>query len=86
MFYLFRKHFDRYISLWNGCLFELKKKCNVFSSGFHCSHYRVTDEACLAETSKKGPSTFLGMYSLLLKERTFVFLFGYLGGRGNYQA
>ena len=29
----------------------------------------------LAETSKYGPSTFLRMCSLLLKERTFVFLF-----------
>ena len=29
----------------------------------------------LAETSKYGPSTFLRMCSLLLKERTFVFYF-----------
>ena len=41
------------------------------------SHYRVTDEAFLAETSKYGPSTFLRMCSLLLKERTFVFLFAF---------
>ena len=39
------------------------------------SHYKVTDEAFLAETSKYDPSTFLRMCSLLLKERTFVFLF-----------
>ena len=38
------------------------------------SHYRVTDEAFLAETSK-GPSTFLRMFSLLLKERIFVSYF-----------
>ena len=39
------------------------------------NHYRVTDEAFLAKTLKFGPSTFLRMCSLLLKERTFVFLF-----------
>ena len=39
------------------------------------SHYCVTDEAFLAETSKYGPSTFLLMCSLLLKEHSFVFLF-----------
>ena len=33
----------------------------------------VTDEAFLAETSKYGPSTFLRMCPLLLKERTFEF-------------
>ena len=49
----------------------------MFSSGFHCSHYKVTDEAFLAETSKYGPSTFLQMYSLLLKECTVVFLRNY---------
>ena len=41
------------------------------------SHYRVTDEAFLAETSKYGPSTFLQMCSLLLKKRTFEFLFAF---------
>ena len=39
------------------------------------SHYRVTDEAFVAETSQYGPSTFLRMCSLLLKERAFVFYF-----------
>ena len=39
------------------------------------SHYRVTVAAFLAETSKYGPSTFLRMCSLLLKECTFIFLF-----------
>ena len=43
------------------------------------SHDRVTDEAVLAETSKYGPSNFLQMCSLLLKKRTFVFLFPFLG-------
>ena len=37
------------------------------------SHYRVTDEAVLAETSKYGLSTSLRMCSLLLKERTLYF-------------
>ena len=50
----------------------------MFSSAFRCkSHYRVTDEAFLAETSKYGPSTFLRMCSLLLKEHMFVFLFAF---------
>ena len=38
------------------------------------SHCRVTDEAFLAETSKYGPSTFLRMCSLLLKECTSCIL------------
>ena len=40
-------------------------------------HYSVTDEAFLAETSKYGPSTFLRMCSLLLKERIFVFFISF---------
>ena len=39
------------------------------------SHYRVTDEAFLADTSNNGPSIFLRMCSLLLNERLFIFLF-----------
>ena len=31
----------------------------------------------MVETSKYGPSTFLRMCSLLLKERTFVFVFAF---------
>ena len=46
----------------------------MISSGFHCSNYRVTDEAFLAETSKYGPSAFLRTCSLLFKDCTFVFL------------
>ena len=38
------------------------------------SHYRVTDEAFLAETSKYGPPTSLRMCLLLLKERTSCIL------------
>ena len=43
----------------------------MFSSGVRCK----VITGVLAETSKYGPSTFLRMCSLLLKERTFVFLF-----------
>ena len=50
----------------------------MFSSAFRCSHYRVTDETFLAETSKYGPSTFLRMCSLLLKEHIFVFSFAFI--------
>ena len=42
------------------------------------SHYRVNDEAFLAETSKYGLSTFLRMCSLLLKEHIFVFLLAFI--------
>ena len=48
--------------------------CLVFMQ----SDYRVTDEAFSAETSKYVPSTFLRMCSLLLKERTFEFLFAFI--------
>ena len=40
-------------------------------------HYMVTDEAFLAAISKYGPSVFLRMCSLLLKEHIFVFLFAF---------
>ena len=42
------------------------------------SHFRVTDEAFLAETFRYGPSTFLRMCSLLFKEHSFVFLFVFI--------
>ena len=44
--------------------------------GFHCKV--ITGSLMrrfLAETSKYGPSTLLRMFSVLLKERTFVFYF-----------
>ena len=36
-------------------------------------HYRVTDEALLAETTQYNPSSFFWMFSLLLKELIFYF-------------
>ena len=50
----------------------------MFSSAFRCKVITgVLDEAFLAEISKYGPSTFLRMCSLLLKEHIFVFLFAF---------
>ena len=40
-------------------------------------HYRVTDEALLAETTKYDQSSFLWMFSLLLKELIFDFYLSY---------
>ena len=62
-----------YINLWIDCLSEIHKIATGFLWFSLQSHYRVTDEAFIAETSKYGPSTLLRMCSLLLKERTFVF-------------
>ena len=56
---------------------EIHKIAACFPLAFVASHYRVTDEAFLADTSKYGPSTFLRMCSLLLKEHTLVFLFAF---------
>ena len=64
-----------YISFLFHCLFEIHKIASCFPWLSLQSHYRVTDQAFLAETLKHGPSTFIQMCSLLLKERTFVFLY-----------
>ena len=64
-----------YISLSIDCLFEITNLQHV-PSDFHCKV--ITGSLMrlfLAETSKYGPSSSLRMCSLLLKERTFVFLF-----------
>ena len=55
------------ISLWIDCLFEIRKIAVCFLWLSLPSHYRVTDEALLAETT----SSFLWMFSLLLKEHIF---------------
>ena len=39
-----------YISLWNNCLFEIRKIAACFHWFSLPGHYRVTDEALLAET------------------------------------
>ena len=58
-----------YISLF--ILFEIRKIVVCFLWLSLPGHYRVTDEALLAETTKYDPSPFLWMFSLLLKERIF---------------
>ena len=60
-------------SLWVDCLFEIRKVAVCFLWLSLPSHYRVTDEALLAETTLYGPSSFLWMFSLLLKELIFEF-------------
>ena len=62
---------------WNRVSSGFTKLQHVFLCISLQSHYRVTDEAFLAETSKYGPSSFLQMCSLLLKEHIVVFLFAF---------
>ena len=62
-----------YISLWIDCLFEIRKIEVCFLWLSLPGHYRVTDEALLAETTLSDPSSFLWMFSLLLKEFIFEF-------------
>ena len=40
-----------YISLWIDCLFEIRKIAVCFLCFSLAGHYRVTDEALLAETT-----------------------------------
>ena len=63
-----------YISLWIDCLFEIRKIAACFIWISLPGHYRVTDEALLAETTLYDPSSFLLMFSLLLKELVFYFI------------
>ena len=63
-----------YISLWIDCLFEIRKIAVYFLWLSLPGHYRVTDEALLAETTEYGPSSFSWMFSLLLKELFFIFI------------
>ena len=62
-----------YIILWIDCLFEIRKIAVCFLWLSLPGHYRVTDEALLAETTQYYPSSFLWMFSLLLKELIFEF-------------
>ena len=71
-----------YISLWIDCLFEIRKIAVCFLWLSLPGHYRVTDEALLAETTQYDPSSFLWMFSLLLKELIFDF---YLHTRNWFQ-
>ena len=69
-----------YISLW----FEIRKNAIRFLLLSLPVHYRVTDEALLAETTWYDPSSFLWMFLLLLKEliRDFYLLRGVLWCHG----
>ena len=66
-----------YISLWIDCLFEIRKIAVCFLWLSLPGHYRVTDEALLAETTQYDPSFLLWMFSLLLKELNFWILFAF---------
>ena len=57
-----------YTSLWNDCLFEIRKIGVCFLGLSLPGDYRVTDEALLAETTLYDPLSFLWMFSLLLKD------------------
>ena len=48
-----------YISLWIDCLFEIRKIAVRFLWLSLPGHYRVTDKALSAETTKYDPSPFL---------------------------
>ena len=71
-----------YISLWIDCLFETREIAVCFLWLLLPGHYRVTDEALLAETTYYYPSSFLWMFSLLLKGTHFLFLFALGPGPG----
>ena len=62
-----------YISLWIDCLFEIRNIAVCFLGLSLPSHYRVTDEALLAETTEFDPVSVLWMFSLLLKKPIFDF-------------
>ena len=64
-----------YISLWIDCLFEIRKIVACFLRVSFPAHYRVTDEALLAETTWYDPPPFLWMFSLLLKDLISDFYF-----------
>ena len=57
------------------CLFEIRKIAVCFLWLSLPDHYRVSDEALLAETTQYDLSSFLWMFSLLLKELMFEFYF-----------
>ena len=64
-----------YIGLWIDCLFEIRKITIFFLWCRLPDHYTVTGEDLLAETTYHDSSSFLWMFSLLLKELIFYFLF-----------
>ena len=66
-------HILIYISLWIDCLLEIRKIAERFLWLSLPDHYRVTEEALLAETTYYDPSYFSWMFSLLLKELVFDF-------------
>ena len=57
-----------YISLWMDCLFEIRKIAACFLWLLLPDDYRVTDEALLAKTTWYDTSSFLWMFSLLVKD------------------
>ena len=63
-----------YISFWIDCLFEIRKIAVCVLWLLFPGHYRVTDEALLAETMWHDPSSFLWIFSLFLKELMLDFL------------
>ena len=64
---------SRFLVAWIDCLFEIRKIAVSFLWLSLPGHYRVTDEALLAETTQYDPSSFLWMFSLLLKKLIFYF-------------
>ena len=64
-----------YISLWIDCLFETHKFAACFPLAFVAKSLQGHWWDFFSWNSKYGPSTFLRMCSLLLKECTFVILF-----------
>ena len=64
-------------SRWIDCLFEICKIEVCFLWLSLSDHYRITDEALLAETTYYDPFPVLWMFSLLLKE-LILFLFALL--------
>ena len=70
---LYSRHILIFISLRIDCLFEIRKISECFLWLSLPGHYRVTDEALLAEITQYDPSSFLLLFSLLFKELIFYF-------------
>ena len=64
-----------YISLWIDWLFEIRKIAVCFLWLSLSGHYRVTDEALLAETTYYWPIFFLMNVFIALKGTHFLFSF-----------
>ena len=65
------------LPFWIHCLFEIHNIAVCFLWFSLPGHYSDTGEALLAETTYYDPSSFLWMFSLLLKELIFLFLYTY---------